>query len=154
MPNPTQHHKGVLVGYARTSTAEQDAGLQAQVRDLQAAGCTKIFQEQVSSIAERAELERALDYVRGGDTLVVTKVDRLARSTVGLWEIVKRLEAVEEWRGRASGAQPRRRDGRHQERDGFGDPLALPLKHHLAFELCEAGEDGENELPRRARAGT
>src|SRR5208283_517628 len=70
--------------------------LQAQVRDLQAAGCTKIFQEQVSSIAERAELARALDYVRGGDTLVVTMVDRLARSTVGLWEIVKRLEAVDD----------------------------------------------------------
>jgi len=85
-----------VVGYARTSTAEQEAGLQAQVRDLQAAGCAKIFQEQVSSIAERAELERALDYVRAGDTLVVTKVDRLARSTVGLWEIVKRLEAVED----------------------------------------------------------
>src|SRR5271166_1433775 len=91
-------HKALLVGYARTSTAEQEAGLHAQVRDLQAAGCTKIFQEQVSSIAERAELERALDYVRGGDTLVVTKVDRLARSTVGLWEIVKRLEAVEDGR--------------------------------------------------------
>ena len=89
-------HKGLLVGYARTSTAEQAAGLEAQIRDLKAAGCTKIFQEQVSSIAERAELERALEYVRGGDTLVVTKVDRLARSTVGLWEIVKRLEAVED----------------------------------------------------------
>ena len=88
--------KGLLVGYARTSTAEQEAGLQAQVRDLRAAGCTKIFQEQVSSIAERTELGRALEYVRGGDALVVTKVDRLARSTVGLWEIVKRLEAVED----------------------------------------------------------
>jgi len=74
-------HKGLLVGYARTSTADQEAGLQAQVRDLQAVGCTKIFQEQVSSIAQRTELGRALDYVRGGDTLVVTKVDRLARST-------------------------------------------------------------------------
>jgi DNA invertase Pin-like site-specific DNA recombinase len=95
MPIPT-HHKGLLVGYARTSTAEQEAGLQAQVRDLQAAGCTKTFQEQVSSIAQRDELERALDYVRAGDTLVVTKVDRLARSTVGLWEIVTRLEAVED----------------------------------------------------------
>src|SRR5271170_1509294 len=94
MSNPT--HKGLLVGYARTSTAEQEAGLQAQVRDLRAAGCTKIFREQVSSIAQRTHLERALEYVRGGDTLVVTKVDRLARSTVGLWEIVKRLEAVED----------------------------------------------------------
>jgi DNA invertase Pin-like site-specific DNA recombinase len=39
---------------------------------------------------------RAIDYMRGGDTLVVIKVARLARSTVGLWEIVKRLEAVDE----------------------------------------------------------
>jgi DNA invertase Pin-like site-specific DNA recombinase len=75
--------KGLLVGYARTSTIEQEAGLQAQVRDLQAAGCTKIFQVQVSSIAERAELERALDYVRGGDALVVTKVDRSIGSLDG-----------------------------------------------------------------------
>jgi DNA invertase Pin-like site-specific DNA recombinase len=89
-------HKGHLVGYARTSTTDQEAGLSAQVRDLKAAGCTKIFQEQTSSIAERAQLERALDYVRGGDTLVVTKVDRLARSTTGLWEIVKRLESVDD----------------------------------------------------------
>jgi DNA invertase Pin-like site-specific DNA recombinase len=89
-------HKGQLVGYARTSTSEQEAGLEAQVRDLKAAGCTKIFQEQVSSIAQRSQLERALDYVRSGDTLVVTKVDRLARSTVGLWEIVKRLEAIDD----------------------------------------------------------
>src|SRR3984957_17208914 len=85
-----------LIGYARTSTTDQDAGLEAQVRDLKAAGCTKIFQEQVSSIAERKELDRALGYVRGGDTLVVTRVDRLARSTVGLWDIVRRLEGADE----------------------------------------------------------
>jgi len=88
--------KGLLIGYARTSTTDQQAGLDAQVRDLQQAGCTKIFKEQVSSISQRAELERAIEYLRGGDTLVVTKVDRLARSTVGLWDIVKRLEAVED----------------------------------------------------------
>jgi DNA invertase Pin-like site-specific DNA recombinase len=84
------------VGYARTSTTEQEAGLEAQVRDLQAAGCTKIFREQVSSLSDRAQLERALEYLRGGDTLVVCKVDRLARSTVGLWDLVKRLEAVDD----------------------------------------------------------
>lgn len=87
---------GALVGYARTSTVEQEAGLESQLRDLKAAGCTKIFSEQVSSVGERAELDRALDYVRGGDTLVVCKVDRLARSTIGLWEIVKRLESVDD----------------------------------------------------------
>jgi DNA invertase Pin-like site-specific DNA recombinase len=87
---------GQLVGYARTSTLEQEAGLDAQVRDLRAAGCGKIFHEQVSSVVKRRELERALDYVRGGDTLVVTKIDRLARSTVGLWDIVRRLEGFDD----------------------------------------------------------
>ena len=82
-----------LVGYARTSTADQEAGLEAQIRDIKAAGCTKIFSEQVSSIGQRVELERALDYAREGDTLVVCKVDRLARSTVGLWAIVQGLDA-------------------------------------------------------------
>ena len=87
---------GQLIGYARTSTAEQEAGVEAQVRDLKAAGCTKIFREQVSSVGERDQLDRALDYVRGGDTLVVCKVDRLARSTTGLWKIVEQLEAVDD----------------------------------------------------------
>ena len=62
-------HTGVLVGYARTSTTEQRAGLEAQLRDLKAAGCRKVFQEQVSSIGERAQLEAALDYCREDDTL-------------------------------------------------------------------------------------
>jgi DNA invertase Pin-like site-specific DNA recombinase len=87
---------GKLIGYARTSTTDQLAGLEAQMRDLEAAGCVRIFREQVSSVGERAELDRALAYLRGGDTLVVCKVDRLARSTVGLWAIVEELEAVEE----------------------------------------------------------
>lgn len=90
----TSQSTGQLVGYARTSTTEQEAGLEAQIRDLQAVGCAKIFQEQASSVSDRAQLERALEYLRSGDTLVVCKVDRLARSTVGLWDLVKRLEAV------------------------------------------------------------
>jgi DNA invertase Pin-like site-specific DNA recombinase len=84
---------GTLVGYARTSTADQEAGLAAQLRDLKAAGCKKVFSEQVSSIGQRAELDRALHYLREDDTLVVTKIDRLARSTVALWEIVQGLDA-------------------------------------------------------------
>ncbi|MBR0666957.1 recombinase family protein [Roseomonas hellenica] len=81
------------IGYARTSTVEQEAGLEAQERDLRAAGCTKTFAERVSSVAKRAQLEAALDYVREGDTLVVTKPDRLARSVADLLSIVARLEA-------------------------------------------------------------
>ncbi|MBY5762564.1 recombinase family protein [Rhizobium leguminosarum] len=75
----------VMIGYARTSTTDQKAGLDAQLRDLQAAGCTKIFKEQLSSVANsRPELERALEFVREGDVLVVTKLDRLARSVADL----------------------------------------------------------------------
>ncbi|HEV8502943.1 MAG TPA: recombinase family protein [Casimicrobiaceae bacterium] len=80
-----------MVGYARTSTAEQHAGLEAQKRDLAAAGCARVFAEQVSSVASRAQLTAALDYVRDGDVLVVTKPDRLARSTRELLEIVDDL---------------------------------------------------------------
>jgi DNA invertase Pin-like site-specific DNA recombinase len=84
--------QGVLIGYGRTSTTEQRAGLEAQLRDLKAAGCAKIFEEQVSSVAERSQLRAALDYAREGDTLVVTKLDRLARSARHLSELVDTLE--------------------------------------------------------------
>jgi DNA invertase Pin-like site-specific DNA recombinase len=80
------------VGYGRTSTLEQQAGLDAQLRDLQTAGCEKIFREQVSSVATRPQLEAALDFIREGDTLIVTKLDRLARSTQHLLEIAERVK--------------------------------------------------------------
>lgn len=80
------------IGYARTSTLEQEAGLDAQVRDLLALGCDRIFQEQVSSVAPREQLEAALEFARQGDTLIVTKLDRLARSVAHMGEIVRRLE--------------------------------------------------------------
>lgn len=83
----------MLIGYARTSTTEQEAGLEAQERDLKGVHVEKLFSEQVSSVAARKELYAALDFVRDGDTLVVTKLDRLARSTINLLEIVQRLEA-------------------------------------------------------------
>lgn len=85
----------MLIGYARTSTVEQEAGLEAQERDLKAAGCEKIFAEQVSSVAQREELERAIDYLREGDALVVTKLDRLARSIRDLWAIIDKVKAKE-----------------------------------------------------------
>ncbi|WP_433850384.1 recombinase family protein [Brucella pseudogrignonensis] len=82
----------MIVGYARTSTAEQNAGLEAQLRDLRATGCTKIFSEQISSVAARTQLEQALEFVREGDSLVITKLDRLARSTSHLLSIVEELD--------------------------------------------------------------
>src|SRR5215469_7211646 len=63
------------------------AGLEAQLRDLQAVGCQKVFSEQVSSVGERRQLEACLDFVREDDIVVVTKLDRLARSTQHLLEI-------------------------------------------------------------------
>lgn len=82
-----------LIGYARTSTAEQKAGLAAQYRDLKAAGAEKIYGEHVSSVKERAGLDQAMAALKSGDTLVVTKLDRLARSIPDLLDILARLEA-------------------------------------------------------------
>lgn len=77
----------MMIGYARTSTSEQSAGLAAQERDLHAAGAEKVFSEQVSSMVERAALKACLEFVREGDVLCVTKPDRLARSTAELLTI-------------------------------------------------------------------
>ena len=85
---PCETEIAMLVGYARTSTLGQIAGLEAQERELRAAGCDKVFHEQVSSVAERQQLEAALDYVREGDSFTVTKLDRLARSVGDLLAIV------------------------------------------------------------------
>ena len=82
----------MIVGYARTSTADQIAGFDAQIQELKAAGCQKMFQEQVSSVGKRAQLEAALEYVREGDVLVVTKLDRLARSMADLMVMIQTLD--------------------------------------------------------------
>jgi DNA invertase Pin-like site-specific DNA recombinase len=81
------------VGYARTSTEEQVAGLEAQVRDLEALGCEKVFKEQISALGERTKLAEMIAYVRDGDTVHVTKLDRLARSVKDMLDIVSRLRA-------------------------------------------------------------
>jgi DNA invertase Pin-like site-specific DNA recombinase len=83
---------GKLIGYARTSTIEQEAGLAAQVVELEVAGCSKVFAEQVSSVdARRPQREEVLRYLRDGDTFIVTRPDRLARSTTDLLNTVQGL---------------------------------------------------------------
>ena len=83
----------MLVGYARTSTKDQKYSLEAQIEQLTQAGCKKHYEEQVSSVdAKREQLEAALDYIREGDVLVVTKLDRLARSVADTVDIQNRLE--------------------------------------------------------------
>jgi DNA invertase Pin-like site-specific DNA recombinase len=82
----------MLIGYARTSTLEQKAGLEAQIESLRAIGCEKLYKEQTSSVAVRQTLRAAIDFSRQGDTLVVTKLDRLARSVKHLGDILEELE--------------------------------------------------------------
>lgn len=83
---------GAVVGYGRCSTAEQRAGLEAQIAELRAAGCTKVFAEHVSSVdAVRPKLDEALAFLREGDSFVVTRPDRLARSTKDLLDTVDAL---------------------------------------------------------------
>lgn len=83
---------GAVIGYARTSTADQHAGLDDQIAELKAAGCTRIFSEQVSSVdAARPQLQAALQFLRDGDEFVCTKPDRLARSTTELLRVVEEL---------------------------------------------------------------
>ena len=83
----------MLVGYARTSTFEQEAGLEAQLRELDAAQVQRLFQEQVSAIGPRKALDSAIEFCREGDTLVVTKLDRLARSVSHLGRVIDELAA-------------------------------------------------------------
>jgi DNA invertase Pin-like site-specific DNA recombinase len=83
----------MLIGYARTSTLDQTAGIEAQLKELDEAGCEKVFAEQVSSVdvVKREQLALALDFIREGDSLVVAKLDRLARSVAHLLGIVDQL---------------------------------------------------------------
>jgi DNA invertase Pin-like site-specific DNA recombinase len=71
----------MLIGYARTSTAEQVAGVDDQKRELEKAGVERIYAEHVSAVAKaRPQFDIVMSMLRAGDVLVVTKLDRLARS--------------------------------------------------------------------------
>src|SRR5277367_1578152 len=82
--------KPMLIGYARVSTVDQNLALQRDA--LAEAGCGKIFTERMSgAVAERPALHDALEFARSGDTLIVWKLDRLARSVKQLIETVEQL---------------------------------------------------------------
>lgn len=82
----------MLIGYARVSTQDQKPELQHDA--LVAAGCERVFTEKASGAQrDRPELQAAVEYMREGDTLVVWKLDRLARSMKQLIETVEGLEA-------------------------------------------------------------
>jgi DNA invertase Pin-like site-specific DNA recombinase len=81
-----------MIGYARVSTTDQDTAL--QVAELRAAGCETIREEKRSGTTRegRSELATVLDFLREGDVLVVTRLDRLARSVADLSSIVAEIE--------------------------------------------------------------
>ena len=82
----------MLIGYARVSTEEQDTALQRDA--LTAAGCDRLFVETASgSRIDRVQLQAALAFARKGDTIVVWKLDRLARSLSQLIQTVESMEA-------------------------------------------------------------
>jgi len=83
--------QGMLIGYARVSTTDQDASLQHDA--LEGIGCDRTFTDQASGMkVDRPELARALDILRAGDTLAVYRLDRLGRSLKHLVEIVEDLQ--------------------------------------------------------------
>ena len=78
------------IGYARVSTVAQD--LDNQQAALAAAGCEQVFAEKVSGAhAQRLELQKLVDYIRAGDVIVVTRLDKLARNTRDLLNLAERL---------------------------------------------------------------
>jgi predicted site-specific integrase-resolvase len=84
------HRAGYRIGYARVSTLDQNLALQQDA--LKEAGCEKIYIEQMSgAVADRPALREALEYARSGDTLIVWKLDRLARSMKQLIETIEKL---------------------------------------------------------------
>jgi len=98
-----------LVGYARVSTRDQHP--EAQTDALTAAGCAKVFVDHASgTLAKRPALEQVLDYLRPGDTVVVTKLDRLGRSVRNLKALADELQPATSGCGRC------RRDRHHHPR--------------------------------------
>jgi DNA invertase Pin-like site-specific DNA recombinase len=82
------------IGYCRVSTDKQSASLEAQREQLKKAGCELIYEDEDESGSKRnrPQLNKALDHIRKGDTLIVCKLDRLTRSLVDLLDILKKLE--------------------------------------------------------------
>ena len=139
------HGPACMIGYARVSTLDQNLALQQDA--LKEAGCEKIFIEQMSgAVSDRPALREALDYAGSGDTLIVWKLDRLARSMKQL------IETIEKLRLRTSAFGASRRRSTRRPRKGswsFTCSAHLPSSSAPSFESVLAPD-----LPRRSeRAG-
>lgn len=81
----------MIIGYARASTYDQEGSIASQRETLANEGAERIYHEQTSAVGDRPELEKAIDASRSGDTLVVTRLDRLARDVRHLHAVADRL---------------------------------------------------------------
>jgi DNA invertase Pin-like site-specific DNA recombinase len=102
-----------ILGYARVST--QDQSLTGQIESLTAAGATTVFREKISGArADRPQLAKLMTSLKAGDVMLVTKLDRLGRSTRELLDLIERISRPARHSGRSailSGTPPARRDG-------------------------------------------
>lgn len=132
-------------GYARVSTAGQD--LTTQIEKLKAAGCTVIRQEKITGASrkDRIELQLLLDFIGDGDVLMVTKIDRLARSVGDLQDIVKEL--------RAKGAELRATDQPIETSSAAGKAFLNMLAVFAEFETELRRERQRDGIEKAKRAG-
>ena len=94
------HPEKRLIGYARVSTYGQT--LDTQLEQLRGASCTKIFREKVTGAhSDRRQLLKMLGTLAPGDVVTVTRIDRLARSTLDLFAIVKQIVDANACSGRS-----------------------------------------------------
>ena len=136
-----------VIGYARSSTVDQTAGFEAQKRELTAAGCRRVFEEQVSSLAQRAQLEAAIAYLGEGDVLVVTSLDRLARSMRDLIALVDRIRTI--------GASLRILNMNLDTHNATSDLILNVIGSVAQWERCGCSSGRRKELPPpRRRANT
>ena len=123
---------------------DEAAGFEAQQRDLKAAGVERLFSERTSAVGPRKALEEALDFAREGDAIVVTKLDRLARSVADLVRIVERQRAS----GCASSrwaSTPRRRPA------SSSSTFLVPLGSSSARSCLKASARGVQRAKRQGK---
>lgn len=83
----------MIIGYARVSTLDQN--LDRQIDQLQAAGCERIYQEKITGTRrERPELDRMIEALREGDTIIISELTRLSRSVKDLFSLVEQIQGI------------------------------------------------------------
>ena len=133
------------IGYARVST--QDQKLDLQLKALKKAGCQKIFREKVSGLdRQRPEFQRMLDQIRPGDTIVVWRLDRLARSTR---DLLNTMETINEAGGKFRvdlGAVGKHHNARRQnDHDGFRRHRRVRAGSHQGTDRGRSGGSQSSE---------